>query len=239
LAATHDFEPLDDCESLDDPELLDGVDLPLGARRRALHDLARINRWLFGTRAIVAAVVPRLSSQPASRLLDVAAGAGDAGDAVRRAAGRRGSVEVVSLDRQLGHLLLGRSEGRVTSAVVADAAALPFVDGGFTTSLSTLFFHHLDAAAKGRVLAEMRRVAQHEAIVVDLLPAAWAAAAARLLLPLVGAGRVARLDGYTSFRRSWPVERWRSFLQTLPVLEIRRRFPARVTIVVAADAPRA
>jgi SAM-dependent methyltransferase len=181
---------------------------------------------------VVAAVLGELRrSRGPQRLLDVAAGSGDVGAAVARAAGRRGHpTRIIALDRELAHLVLGRQWGEVGAAVVARAEALPFRDGAFDLALSSLFFHHLDRAGKTDVLGEMVRVSRRGAIVVDLVRSRWAGLAIRLLFPFLGIGRVAREDGLVSIRRAWTLEEWRTFLAGTGA-EVRRRFPARVSIV--------
>ena len=169
-------------------------------------------------------------------VLDVAAGAGDVGAAIVRAARRRNvDVKIVALDRELAHLTLGRQWGDIETAVVAAAEALPFGDRSFDLSLSSLFFHHLDRAGKASVAAEMLRVARRAALIVDLVPSRWAAAALRLLSPLLGIGRIAREDGLVSIARGWSVEEWRSFLGAAPA-DLRRRFPSRVSIALRGSA---
>jgi len=175
----------------------------------------------------------------------VAAGAGDVGAAVGRAAARRGvPLGIVALDRELSHLLLGRRWGEVRSGVVARAEALPFRDGAFDLTLSTLFFHHLDAGGKARVSVEMVRVARRGALIVDLVRSRWAALALRALSPLLLLGRIARADGLTSIDRAWTFDRWSAFFlseagEELPAgvtIDVHRRFPARVSIALRRPA---
>jgi hypothetical protein len=223
------------------PEWLDRPDLPYAARRRAIADLRRVNRFLFGRRAAVRAVLAELRGGAGARLLlDVAAGSGDVGRAVGRAAARRGvAVEVIALDRELSHLLLGRRWGEIASAVVARAEALPFADRSFEVAFSTLFFHHLDRAGKTAAGAEMLRVSRRAAVIVDLVRSRWAALALRVLFPLLGIGRVARADGQVSIERGASLDEWAESLGAVGSIELRRRFPARVSVVLrAADGAR-
>jgi SAM-dependent methyltransferase len=200
-----------------------------------MADLRRVNGFLFGRRPVVVAALRELRQANARQLvLDVAAGAGDVGAAIVRAARRRGlDVKIVALDRELAHLALGRQWGEVSTAVVASAAALPFRDQSFDLSLSSLFFHHLDRAGKKSVAAEMLRVARRGALIVDLVASRWAAVALRVFFPLLGIGRIAREDGLVSIAQGWNVEQWRSFLGTAPA-DIQRRFPSRVAVTLRA-----
>ena len=220
-------------------EILDRLDLPFADAERGLLDLRRGNRILFGWRAVVGTLLSRMRRcGPEQTLLDVAAGSGDVGSALSRSASRRGvRLRVIALDRKLSHLTVGRRLGEVSHGVVACARELPFADGAFDWTLSTLFFHHLDRRSKRRVCTEMKRVARRSAVIIDLRRARWVAAAVRLLLPLIANGRIARRDGYTSVRRSWTLSEWRTFLEPEVPQELRHRFPARVSVVLEAALP--
>jgi hypothetical protein len=219
-----------------EPEWLDRPGLPPGERRRAIADLRRVNGILFGRRSVASAVLDVLRGAAGPQLLlDVAAGSGDVGAAVARAIERRGvPATVVALDRELAHLQLGRRWGEIRAAVVARAEALPFRDASFDLAVSSLFFHHLDRDGKTSVSVEMLRVSRRGAVIVDLVRTRWASVVLRALFPLLAIGRVAREDGLVSIQRAWSVEEWRSFLDGRGA-ELRRRFPARVSIVLRAD----
>jgi SAM-dependent methyltransferase len=219
-----------------EPELLDRPGLTPEQTERALRGLARVNRLLLGYRPLVAAARPRLAAGPAAqRLVDLGTGAGDGAARVARAAARSGvRLTVIGIDRKLGHLVVGRRLGHRQLRVVADAAALPLRAGACNWSLSSLFFHHFDAAANLVVLDEMRRVARRGAIVVDLRPGRLPYGLARLLIPLVGGCPVTRHDGPASVARAWPLDAVRRLTAELPVAELRRRFPFRWSLVIEA-----
>ena len=219
-------------ESLE--EVLDRDDLPLAETRRALRDLARVNLWLFGRRALKLTLLPLVhGSGPGRRwLVDVAAGTSDAAPSLRRAATRAGvDLRVVATDRKLSHLQIGRSRGTIDFAVVATAEALPFRAGSFDWSISTLFFHHLDEDGRARVLNEMRTVTAHAVVVVDLRRSRWAEVALAVLGRAIGIGQIALGDGRASLRRTLSIEEWNEFSLESGA-SLRRRFPARVAIVV-------
>jgi SAM-dependent methyltransferase len=226
--------------SADELEWLDRPDLAAEDRRRGIADLRRVNRFLFGYHSAVGAALGELAAAPVPRgargapecWLDVAAGAGDTGAAVVAAARRRGiELELVSLDREIAHLALGRRHGDVRAAVVADASALPFRDRSFALALSTLFFHHLDDAGKAEIAGEMLRVARRGAVIVDLVHSRWASLALRLLFPLLGIGRIAREDGLVSLARASTFPEWQAFAAARGG-RARRWFPSRVAIAL-------
>lgn len=216
-------------------ELLDRPGVPFEERRRALADLARVNRLLFGNAPVVRALLPRLlGSGGPQRLLDVGTGAGETAARLAQAALARGlRVSVVGLDRHLAHLAVGRSRVPGQLRVVGEASALPFSDGAFDWSLSTLLFHHFDAADNRNILKEMRRVARRGAAVVDLRRGGVTTLLARLLLPLLGLARTARHDGLVSARRAYTLAEAASVASGEPLLELSRRFPCRFSLVVA------
>jgi len=97
-------------------------------------------------RALVAAAPVPLAGR---RVLDLGAGTGVAG----RAALAAGARQVVAADPAVGMLRRG---GAALHPVAADAAALPFRDGGFDLVVAAFSLSHLPSLAAG--LGEARRV---------------------------------------------------------------------------------
>ncbi len=217
-----------------EPELLDEPSLDAAERARALRELDRVNSAFAGALPLLCTLLPRLDRSPRPyRVLDLGTGSGRVAAALARAAARRGTaLGVVGLDRQLGHLLTGRRAGVQQLRVAGEATALPFRDGAFEWSFSTLFLHHFGAADNRRILAEMRRVARRGAAVVDLRRSRVALWAVRLLLPLLGVGHVTRHDGRVSIARAWSLPEVAELARGLPVEELRRRIPFRFSLVV-------
>ena len=224
-------------ERADEAEILDRGGLDPALVERSLAELQRVNRLLFGYAPVLRTLLPRLAAtgtgdEPAL-LLDVGTGRGDVAARLVRAARRRDRrLRVVGVDRKLGHLLAGRRGGMQQMRVVADARALPFADGAVDWTLSTLFFHHFEAAQNRRILAEMRRTARRAAVVVDLRRSRLGEAVGRLLIPLTGAGFITRHDGRVSLARCWPLCRVAELVAGEPVIELRRRFPFRFSLVL-------
>ncbi|HEX3130792.1 MAG TPA: methyltransferase domain-containing protein [Thermoanaerobaculia bacterium] len=220
------------------PEKLDEPSLPFEEAERSLGDLGRINRLLLGALPLKRALLPRLGrwSGP-RRVLDLGTGGGEVAAELARAAAKRGApLRVVGLDSKLRHLVIGRRSGSDQLRVVADATALPFRDGAFEWSFSTLFFHHFEADSNRRVLAEMRRVSRAGAVVVDLRPSRLALGLLLVFFRLIRASEVTRHDGQVSFERSWSLRDVARLVEGLPVRELRRRFPFRWSLVVDAAA---
>lgn len=222
----------------EEAEILDRPGLAPSVVERSLVELARVNRWLLGHRPVRRTLLPRIvAGPPVQRLLDVGTGSGDVAAGLARRAARRGRrVVVVGVDRKLSHLVVGRRLGRRQLRVVADARALPFRDGAFDWSLSTLFFHHFDAPANRAILAEMRRTACRGVVVVDLRASRLGRWLGRLLIPLLGVGPVTRHDGRVSLARGWRLGTVERLVANLPVVELVRRFPFRFALVLAPAA---
>lgn len=214
-------------------EHLDSAALGLAERERSLAELDRANLVFLGALPLARTLLPRLAPGPRRRVLDLGTGSGAVAAALARRAARRGApLAVVGLDRGLAHLAFGRRRGNVQLRVVGDAQALPFRDGAFAWSFQTLFFHHFDAAENRRVLAEMRRVASEGVAVVDLRRSRLLLALLHLALPLLGAGRVTREDGYLSARKAWTIPEVARLAEGLPVAELRRRILFRFSLVL-------
>ena len=219
----------------DEEEILDRDGLDAAAVHQALAELRRVNRLLLGHLPVHRALFGRLLAGPRrQRLLDIGTGSGEvAGRLARRASAAGRQVRVVGVDRKLSHLLVRGWWRAEHLGVVADARALPFRDGAVDWSLSTLLFHHFDAATNRRILAEMRRVAARGATVVDLRHSRLGRHLAGLFIPLTGAGPITRHDGLVSLARAWPLDAVASLVAGLPVEELRRRFPFRFSLVLA------
>lgn len=219
----------DGMEKLDDPGL------PFEEAERSLRDLDRVNRLLRSALPLKRTLLPRLGRWDRPRLaLDVGTGSGEVARELAQTAARRGApLRMVGVDSKLRHLVIGRRAGASQLRVVADATALPFRDGAFEWSFSTLFFHHFDEEANRRVLAGMTRVSRTGAVVIDLRRnrlARWLLV--HLGLPLFGASEVTRHDGRVSMERAWSIPEVRRVAQGLHVVELRRRFPFRFSLVV-------
>lgn len=217
------------------PEKLDEPSLPFAEAERSLSDLGRVNRLLLGALPLKRTLLPRLGRwQEPRRVLDLGTGAGEVAADLARAAKRQGApLRVVGLDLKLRHLVIGRRLGSDQLRVVGDATNLPFRDGAVEWSFSTLFFHHFEAYANRRVLAEMRRVSRAGAVVVDLRPSRLATRLLLIFLRLTGASEVTRHDGRVSFERSWSLRDVARLTRGLPVRELKRRFPFRWSLIVA------
>ena len=178
-------------ERADITEWMDELDRPDGEFLQAYAELALVNRYLGGARA----VRRFLSQVPEGRILDVAAGGCDIADALSAS----GPWRFVTLDVNP----LGLKRSRHTLPVVADAFRLPFPDGAFDVVTASLFFHHLSEGDCVRMLAGMYRMARHLVIVNDLHRHRIAYGSIRILTHLFSRSAMVRNDAPTSVRRGF------------------------------------
>ena len=189
-------------------EILDG-DVAPGAAEESLADIEWIHRALGGRAIVRRHLVPLLLSVPSPRpvLLDLGAGSGHVGRALSGELSRRGrDLVTLDLDRQLLHTRLS-PRGR---SLTADALRLPLADRSVDVVSSTLFLHHLDAAAVAALLSESARVARVAVVALDLtrhrIPLAINAVLSRLAYrsPITG------LDGRASVLQAWTIPELRA-----------------------------
>jgi ubiquinone/menaquinone biosynthesis C-methylase UbiE len=178
-------------------------------------DIARVNRFLGGTAAVLQAFAPLVTDLPPDRpvrVLDVATGSADIPralvDAARRgrfgAAGRR--AEIVATDNHPKVLGLARtlSAGYPEITVApADAFALPFGDASFDIALCSLAFHHFGPEACIQALRELARVSRVGFVVNDLRRDRLACALIWLATRAVGANRLTRHDAPLSVLKAY------------------------------------
>jgi 2-polyprenyl-3-methyl-5-hydroxy-6-metoxy-1,4-benzoquinol methylase len=140
-------------------ELLESADSTLAERN--LRDIARINRWFGGHRALLR-VLKNLVDDPQRpfSILDVGAGSGDMGQCIRR---HYPNATVVSLDHRSFHL-----RNAAGPRVAADAFHLPFLQNAFDFVLCSSFLHHFPNHQVIELIAELRGFARKALIVLDL-----------------------------------------------------------------------
>jgi len=136
-----------------------------------------------------APLLAALGLGPRSRLLDLAAGAGEPALSAARLIGPEGLVAASDLVALPLRRLLGRPEGAAPLLpVAADMAALPFPDGAFTAA--SCRFGIMFVPDSVAALAELRRVMAPGARVAFLV---WGALAGNSVLALVHSGVAAVL----------------------------------------------
>jgi ubiquinone/menaquinone biosynthesis C-methylase UbiE len=140
------------------PELLESAEPALADGN--LRDIARINSWFGGHRALLRVLKDLAPPRKPFSVLDVGAGSGDMGECIRR---RFRDAVVVSLDHRSFHM--SNSPG---PRVVADAFQLPFGPRAFDFVLCSSVLHHFSDCQVIELIAELRRFARRALIVLDL-----------------------------------------------------------------------
>lgn len=189
-------------------ERLDATDHDPAVLAASLDDVAAVNRWLGGRRAVLRRLPALLPEGRAAEILDIGTGAGALPRAIVRWARRRGrDVRVTAADLHPQTLDIARDrladlpDVRVERA---DALALPYDDDRFDAALLTLTLHHFDGDAAVRVLREMARVSRRGIIVDDLERCRPNHFGARLLAATVWRGNpITRHDGPISVLRAY------------------------------------
>ncbi|MBI4161214.1 MAG: methyltransferase domain-containing protein [Acidobacteria bacterium] len=184
--------------------------------RRALRDLARVNR-VFGNRSLLLrhlrALTRGVSRDGELLLLDIGTGGGDLPAAVAAWAKREGRrVYQIAMDRSpeiLRHAA-DRLRGSARVGILrADALRLPLADGSVDIAFCSQVLHHLPDAAAAAVLGEMGRVSRLGWIVSDLRRGRLACFLTRLAMRLVSRSPMIRFDGPLSIRRAFTLDEYR------------------------------
>lgn len=217
---------------IDLPEILDSDACPPDEVQAALKTIGQINRW-FGGVATTAKMIERIAGATRSRrfsLLDVAAGAGEQLNIVRRNAERDGiRLDTTLLDFAHSHLPPGNH------SVVADALRLPFRDDSFDLVSCNLFAHHLDPEQLKIFLRESLRVCRRAVLINDLVRHPLHLALVYAGFPIMQS-RIAWLDGLTSVRRAYLPQEMRDTIltafQPAPQTEILRHYLYRMGVIV-------
>lgn len=207
-------------ERMDAPDV-DGTEL-----EHALRDVARVNRWLGGRRALLRHLPRALPHHGAlqydgarpARVLDVGTGSGDLPLAVSHWARRHGrDVRLVAVDRHAGTLdVAARRVGHLMPLARADALRLPFRDGSFDLALFSMTLHHMEGPDRVDSLRELGRVARGGAVLVGELHRSlpnWLGARF-LAATLWRRSPVTRHDGPISVRRAFTPDELRELALT-------------------------
>ncbi len=199
------------------------------------RDIARVNRFLGGTRAVLHALdelMAALPSEPARpiRILDIATGAADIPRALVRAArrGRWGArrLEIVATDNHPKVLALAEKSiiayPEITIAP-ADAFALPYPNQAFDIALCSLAFHHFGPNGSVRALREMARVTRVGFVVNDLRRNSVARLLIFLLTRIVSRNRLTHHDAPLSVLRAYTLPEYAQMVRRagIPFCEVR------------------
>jgi ubiquinone/menaquinone biosynthesis C-methylase UbiE len=206
-------------------------------------ELQRVNQWLGDARALRSSLLADIEQNDLHRfsVLDVAAGSGEllrvAATWARRNQ-RRGSFTALELNARAAEAVLEKSSGREEIVSIrGDALRLPFADGSFDYSISSLFTHHLDDSEVVRALQELNRVARRRIFIIDLHRHPIAYYFYRTVGRLFLHNRLLREDGALSILRSFKPQELIDLASRAGLHDVRveRRFPYRLVLSARAN----
>lgn len=217
-------------------ELIDSTEPSAEDFAASFGDVARVNRYLGGTRAVLRVLPELLQGAEAGRplrVLDIATGSADIPRAITHAA-RRDTFgpglrfDITALDNHPKVLAFARTatprdaypEIRI---VEGDAFALPYADDAFDIALCSLAFHHFGDERCVSLLREMERVSTRGFIVNDLRRDALACGLIWAVTRLVGANRLTRHDAPLSVLRAYTLPEYRAMAQESGIPDISVR----------------
>jgi len=190
------------------PELLDDAVHDPQELEQSLEQVAAVNRWLGGARALMRHLGPFLDDARVTRILDIGTGSADLPRQVvhwARRHGRRVELTATDLHPQMRAIAAARCAGIPEITVeAADALALPFADAAFDVVTLSLTLHHFDGNDQVNALREAARVARRAVIINELRRTRINYLGARMLAAtLWRSNRLTRHDGPLSVLRAF------------------------------------
>lgn len=195
-------------------ELLDDPRADPTAVRKQLRDIARLNAWFGGTRAVVEALEPyfRRTCDRRWTLLDVGTGLGDIARAAVAVARRHG-VELAPLGIDLSRTAACLARAGGLAMMVADGSWLPLGPRSVDVIVVSQVLHHVPRAVAVRWIATFDRVARRAVVLADLrrsraaMAGVWAAALGMAM------SSVTRHDAVVSLKRGYTTREFDAMLQ--------------------------
>jgi len=230
-------------ERSNDLEHLDIGDYTPEEYEGCIVELQRINQWLGDARALRLSLLADIKQAylRSFSVLDVAAGSGEllrvAADWARRNK-LKGSFTALELNARSAKAVLESSSGLgEIDSIRGDALRLPFADGSFDYSISSLFTHHLDDREVMLALRELKRVARRRIFIIDLHRHPIAYYFYRTVGRLFLHNRLIREDGALSILRSFKPQELINLASKagLDDVRIERRFPYRLVLSARAN----
>ena len=218
-----------------------GVDPAL--LEHALDDVAAVNRWLGGRRALLAHLPDALPTRAHARVLDVGTGSGDLPRAVARWAHRAGRrLTLVAVDRHARTLEVAqrRTADEALHLARADGLRLPFPDGAFDLALLSMTLHHMEGPDRIALLRELGRVSRGGMVLVGELERSLPSyLGARLLAAtLWRRNPITRHDGPLSVRRAFTPREMAELARAAGLVQpVVRRHPFYRLVLLARSVP--
>jgi SAM-dependent methyltransferase len=215
-----------------DPEILDGKRHDPAELAHSLDQVAQVNRWLGGARALRRHLGPLVRRGAGLSVLDVGTGNGRTMGELASWAHRRGALwRGVGIELSAQVARLAGCDG--TPVVRGDALRLPFAAGSFDVTLCTLTLHHFTDEDAVALVREMARVSSRLVLVNDLERVSANYWGARALAATVWRhNRITRNDGPLSVLRSFTAAELLEVGRRAGLRDarVRRHFPWRIVL---------
>ncbi|HUF11670.1 MAG TPA: methyltransferase domain-containing protein [Longimicrobiales bacterium] len=220
-------------------ELLDSPEHEAPVLEESLSQVAAVNRWLGGRRALLAHVDALFPPRGPASLLDAGTGSADLPRAIvdyARRAGRTVSLRATDAHPQMVEIArracIDYPEITVSRA---DVLRLPFDDGEFDGATLAMTLHHMEDDEPVRCIRELARVSRRAVLISDLersLPN-WLGAVV-LGATIWRRNRLTRHDGPLSVRRSFTAAELLQLAERAGFSGARthRHFPYRLVLIV-------
>jgi SAM-dependent methyltransferase len=220
-------------------ELLDAPAHERAELAQALDQIAEVNRWLGGQRAVLRALAPMLQRHRMNRVLDIGTGSADIPLAIDAWARRHGfGVCIIATDRHPQMHAVAAARTATAPGIVigaADALALPFRQRSVDVVLLSLTLHHFEPDAQLCALREAGRVARR-AVIINELERSWLNyfGARGLAATRWRGNRLTRHDGPLSVLRAFRREELAALARAthLRVESLQRTFFRRLVMVI-------
>ncbi|MCH8805696.1 MAG: methyltransferase domain-containing protein [Planctomycetes bacterium] len=217
------------------PEIMDDPALEPERHRRALHGLARVNRWSDSAGILWPALreAARRNGRRALRVLDIATGGGDVPIRLWRRA--RASGVPFAIDgcdvssRAVEHARESADRAAAEVGLFVHDALAGDLPTGYDVLISSLFLHHLDDGSATTLLRAMAAAASRMILINDLRRSPAGLALAYLGTRLLLTSDVVRSDGVLSVRAAFTLREVRevTIRAGLSRAKINRRAPCR------------
>ena len=223
-------------------ELIDAPDQDERLLEHSMSQVAGVNRWLGGRRALLAHLDEMLPPDGPATILDAGTGSGDLPRAMVEAARRAGrELSVRATDSHPLMLDIARRACAGWPEITveqADVLALPYADRSFDGATLAMTLHHMEGDDAVRCLRELARVSRRAVVVSDLersLPN-WLGALA-LGATVWRGNRLTRHDGPLSVRRSFTAGELEDLAREAGFARARvyRHVPFRLILVIRVD----
>ena len=220
-------------------ELIDAPDQDAALLEQSMGQVAGVNRWLGGRRALLSHMDAMLPPAGPATILDAGTGSADLPRAMVAHARRTGrALRVHAIDSHAQMVEMARracADWPEISVGRADALSLPFADRSFDGATLAMTLHHMEGDTAVQCLRELARVSRRAVVVSDLERALLNWLGALALGATVWRGnRLTRHDGPLSVRRSFTAAELLALARHagFPHARVYRHVPYRLILVI-------